>query len=135
MIYKTFFNIHIDLDKIVSISDAYFINRSFRDFGHGVAFDIHIQLLNKPIHYERELTYEEQNQDTCNPILIDNNKIYSGHNIDDTNILAVQNLQKQVDEIIQAWKECNNECVVTGINEEERMKQFISDYKKCLEIL
>jgi hypothetical protein len=54
MIIKAFIGRHIDLSKIVAISDAYIVPST----GHGatyIYFEIHIQLLDAPIKYHRTL--------------------------------------------------------------------------------
>lgn len=51
MIYKTPFGTHIDLARIVEISDAMFINR-MGSGGYFVGFYIHYQLKDEPVWYE-----------------------------------------------------------------------------------
>lgn len=95
-IVETFFGEYIDLDKIVSISKAEFIDR----MGHGgyfVGFKIRCQLIKEPIVYRRELERDEYQYETG-----------KGHRIvygkDSYTPLAVVRLQKQVDELVQQWK-------------------------------
>jgi hypothetical protein len=102
MIIKAFFNKHIDLTKIVAVSDAYFIDR----MGHGgwfVGFDIDVQLLDKPIKYTRPLTdgeyfYEFKADRSGRGHVL----LYSK---DEKTPVCVENLQKQIDGLIQQWKE------------------------------
>ncbi len=108
MIYKTFYGNHIDISKIVSISDAYFEDGSGGNF---VGFAINFQLMNKPLLYKRKLTIEENGgwNDSLyilNVALTDGRVIeYGQHEIEDKEIQAVANLQKQVDEIIKVWED------------------------------
>jgi hypothetical protein len=95
MIYKTPFGKHIDLSKLVSISDAYFIDR----MGYGgwfVGFDMHFQLMDNPILFERELVEDKEYT------------FHDKHQLiqEGGQPIAVVNMQKQIDEIIKAWKEC-----------------------------
>jgi len=119
MIHKTFFGTHIDLSKIIEISDAYYIDQ----MGHGglsVGFKIIVQLRDKPIYFSRDLDSDEE----VNFRIIEEDSGGSYHEvkmIDGTwkkynqvfslmdQILAVQNLQKQIDELIQVWKDSKNE--------------------------
>lgn len=80
-IYKTFYGKHIDLSKLISIDDAYYIDKLGAG-GYSVGFDMHFQLLESPMHFRR----------------------YINNSIEKKDIIAVANLQKQIDEIIQAWK-------------------------------
>jgi hypothetical protein len=106
-IVKTFIGRHIDLSKVVSISDAYFID-NMGSGGFYVGFEIHCQLLDSPIKYERKFEYDEED--------------FSGHRpkpvttsissdlyflIEDKDILAVQRLQKQINELVEQWKSVN----------------------------
>ncbi len=48
MIYKTFYGNHIDLSKLVGVSEAYFIDRMGWG-GYFVGFDMQFQLMDNPI--------------------------------------------------------------------------------------
>lgn len=99
-IVKTFMGKHIDLSKVVSISDAEFFDRMGFG-GYFVGFEMEVQLLDKPIKYERKLTYEERQQYEEN-----HKKLPYGLQVSTSqSILAVRNLQKQINELIQQWKE------------------------------
>ena len=82
MIYKTFFGKYIDLSKLVFVSDAYFET-------YKVHFELYFQILDVPIVYTRDLTFNE-----CG--------------LDDEYELAISNLQSQVNEIIKAWEDFKN---------------------------
>lgn len=112
-IYKTFYGKHIDLSKLVSIDNVYFTNRMSAG-GYFVGFDMYFQLLDNPIYFRRHLNefeYRYIKNEKCflgdepyrsEICMVDGSwKSYSGE--DSENILAVANLQKQVDEIIKAW--------------------------------
>lgn len=108
-IVKTFIGKYIDLSKVVSISDAYFINR----MGHGgyfVGFEIHCQLLEQPIKYERMLDWGEEGKGR-DVKMVDGEcaeppNIFHGNQYD-KDILAVHNLQKQIDELVEQWRSVN----------------------------
>lgn len=117
MIYKLFFGRHIDLDKIVSISDAY----NFHQHGWNVGFEIDCQLLDKPIIYQRQFQNEteqrwisDENESPSSATgihlvlsdgsLISENAvirpaIYAQHQF-----MAEKNLQIQIDEVVSVWK-------------------------------
>lgn len=97
-IRKTFIGKHIDLSKIVAISDARFLDR-MGSVGFFVEFEIHVQLTDKPISYVRKFERDEaeyfgESNKRPEPILNKEGKI-----------LAVVRLQKQIDELILQWKE------------------------------
>lgn len=104
-IQKIFTGHHIDLDKILLISDAYFIDYDVLYVG----FDITFQLKDDVYHYERELEniiekeyippIEKQWYGITKEICDDNGEI-----------LAVKNLQKQIDKVIKMWKQRKAEC-------------------------
>lgn len=107
MIYKTFFNKHIDLSKIVSITDAYYIGSLYTSGGSSVGFDIHIQLLDSPMHYRRNFSIEEVERN--DPIKVDGTTLrfedcQCESETYDPDILAVHNLQKQIDVLVKVWK-------------------------------
>lgn len=94
MIVKTFIGKYMDLSKVVSISDAYFIDH----MGHGgyfAGFEIHIQLLEKPIEYMRSIDADHSGIRPC-PIFNEAGKI-----------LGVAELQKEVDELVEQWRKVN----------------------------
>jgi hypothetical protein len=119
MIVKAFIGKHIDLDKVVSISDARFINL-MGSGGYFVGFEIYIQLLDKPIKYMREFDRDEvswENKVIDNktypsvprPVTVSGSDRDSHYYTDgklDFDILAVQRLQAQIDELVEQWKEC-----------------------------
>lgn len=96
-IVRTFMGTHMDLSKIVSISDARFIDR-MGSGGFFAGFDIHIQLLDKPVHYEVKFdNNDEADYNTYHrPVPIMGRSGVP---------LAVERLQKQVDGLIQQWKD------------------------------
>lgn len=108
-IVKTFFGKHIDLSKVVSISDAYFIDR-MGSGGYYVGFDIEVQLMENPIHYRREFKWDEKDYEGSKPkVKLVNGKLEDAFTFFsdkfNTRILAVNRLQKQVDELIEQWKQ------------------------------
>jgi hypothetical protein len=109
MIYKMFFGKHIDLDKIVAISDAYY----YKINSHFVGFDIECQLLEKTIHYETcmDLTNDAKWFSDKDPygthIKLDGDIWIHEDNLrtsDYKNISAIKQLQKKIDEIVKVWK-------------------------------
>lgn len=105
-IVKTFIGKHIDLSKVVSISDAYFINRMTFG-GYYVGFEIEVQLLDKPIKYERPFEYDECVYDPKPmPVSISGEPL--DYVIDQQELLAVSRLQKQIDELVEQWIEIGN---------------------------
>ena len=93
-IQKIFTGRYIDLDKIVSIQDAQFIDR-MGSGGWYVGFGIKCQLCENDIWYERELEFSEEHFNGDYVLVYNDNK----------EILAVANLQKQINEVIKMWKE------------------------------
>ena len=96
MIYKTFFGKYIDLDKLISVSDAEFIDRMGYG-GYFVGFEMRFQLQDNPMCYQRELVAPEEyifDHENSKFILVTNNG----------SLKCVENLQKQIDELIEAWK-------------------------------
>lgn len=102
-IIKIFTGKHIDLSKIVSISDAQFENR-MGSGGYFVSFEIEAQLLEKPIYFQRRFSYSEtqsfEKEYKSEPRYM---RRYSSDNEKD--IEAVKNLQRDIDVIISQWKE------------------------------
>lgn len=107
MIVRTFMGMHIDLSKIVAITDAYFINR-MGNGGYFVGFDIHCQLLDEPIKYERKVERTEVDPEDHLKVLLVNGEPFDLRMMifeeDEKSILAVHNLQNQIDELIAQWK-------------------------------
>lgn len=132
-IVKTFFGTHIDLSKIISISDARYIDR----MGYGglyVGFEIIVQLRDEPIKYERKVDQIHtvnilDNKNSDNPaesvflmqdsiergyhvgVIVDGKVEYHHHghlyrvkDFDPKNLICVINLQKQIDELLNEWK-------------------------------
>lgn len=108
-VYKpTFMRKHIDLDKIVTISDAYFID----NMGHGgwfVGFHMEAQLMDEPIRFMREL--EDETEVTFGMSVGHRAKLVDGKATKEPqfvknplDILAVANLQHDIDGLIQEWK-------------------------------
>lgn len=113
MIYKIPFGKlgkHIDLSKLVVISDAYFMDH-MGSGGYYVGFHMEFQLMERAIIYQRELTIKE------NPWVLEGNDSYSilmtdgtvynniRSDIDESKVQAVVNLQKEVDLIVMAWND------------------------------
>jgi hypothetical protein len=92
-IVKTFIGKHIDLSKVIAISDAQLMDRSWI-----VGFTIDVQLRDEPIKYQRQLDYDEYKFNGKHEI------IYSE---DMKTPLAVGRLQAQINELIEQWKGVN----------------------------
>lgn len=97
-IVKAFTGQYIDLSKVVSISDARFLDR-MGSGGWFVTFEINVQLMEKPIVYTRKFEYDEYNFNDKHEL------IYAK---DRRTPLAVERLQKQVDDLVRQWKEIFN---------------------------
>ena len=98
MIYKTFYGSHIDLTKLVQISKAQIIEDSFN-----VGFLMHFQLMDNPLIYEVDVW--EYAKEKLPNIIPDKGASYvyqefiGGHKEE-----IIAEFQKQVNEIIKAWK-------------------------------
>jgi len=107
-IVETFLGEYIDLDKVVSISKARFIDRMGWG-GYYVGFEIKCQLLKEPIVFERKLEHDEYEY---TPIPIDSKFPENGYRIiygnDNSTPLAVIRLQKQIDDLVQQWIDYKN---------------------------
>jgi hypothetical protein len=102
---------HIDLDAIVSVSDAYFMDH-MGSGGWFVGFEIHFQLLDKPIKYVRGFRDDEQHYEmgekTSGAFYLTftdgtKDRAHSKANEGKT-ILAVHRLQQEVNELVKLWK-------------------------------
>ena len=108
-IYKTPFGYHIDLDKIIAIGDAEFLDK-MGSGGWFVTFSIDVQLRDLPMTYTRRVVEDVEAiyQQRYHLRLTDGTTIHEGdvHRFekDPQKILAVANLQKQIDELISVWK-------------------------------
>jgi hypothetical protein len=110
-IYKTFFGNHIDLSKVISISDAKFIGEF--DFNNHqnwfVEFEIFCQLADKPIRHKRLLTANEIVFRDHSPFLrcVDGQEVkpfcIGGAFLG--NVLCVANLQNQINELVNIWRQ------------------------------
>ena len=106
-IFKMFNGNHIDLSKILMISPAYFEDH----MGHGgyfVSFDIHFQLLDKPLKFSRSLLNDEyeriESYGRSNHFvkLIDGAVVEPNYYTNGQQMLCVSRMQKHVDEIVLA---------------------------------
>lgn len=79
-IHRTFWGTHIDLDKIVAITNAYDIGAT------AVGFSIYFQLCDKPLDY-KDHVLDQLCNDWFNDVLKP----------------AVAKLQKEVDALIAVW--------------------------------
>ena len=105
MIYKTFCGKHIDLSKLVSIQDTYirFNSDSKRYF---VCYKMYFQLMDNPIRHYKELEtflHEEASHILTKEYQLGEISAYDFVQKKGDEIKAV--MQKQVDEIIKAWKD------------------------------
>jgi hypothetical protein len=99
-IHKTFFGRFIDLSQLVSVSEAQFSGYRWIRVG----FEMDFKFMEKPIVFERILTDDEYRNDKDRVRLVDGSWVVASNTIDDhTKVLAVQNLQTQINEIVQAW--------------------------------
>lgn len=108
---------HIDVSRILAISDARFIDR----MGYGgwfVGFEILFQLQDKPLEYVRSLDRSEyefvDGEDGSHHELVYVGKsgtpVLDRHpsrnpNVSRLPILAVANLQRDIDKLVAVWKE------------------------------
>lgn len=101
---------HIDLDKIITINDAIFVNR----MGHGgwfVGFSIECQLRDKTLVYERELIDDLEVKFSMTQghllLLTDGKWVNDASAINSDNVFAVHQLQQDVNRLIEVWKNEN----------------------------
>jgi hypothetical protein len=104
----------IDLDHVLAITDAGFINQ----MGFGgwyVGFQVVMAFRDKPLVFERELTKDEQGWDhdkksltsSATPYLfnVDGSRSYKPDwNADHKQFLCVSRVQSEVDKLIEAWR-------------------------------
>lgn len=106
-IVKTFTGKNIDLSRVVSISDAYFIDK-MGSGGYYVGFEIHCQLLDAPIKYTRPFEYDEYTHEGGVKVKLINGEFENTSNFlygeNHRRILAVRRLQAQINELIEQWK-------------------------------
>lgn len=100
-IVKAFIGRYIDLRQVVAISEAKFYDR-MGSGGYYVGFDIHIKMLDKPIHHERKLTYTEERE--LEQMMPEGARRFFRSDVPEHRITAVISLQKQIDELVQQWK-------------------------------
>lgn len=111
MIYKTFFGKHIDLSKVISISDA---SVQYVEYNQIYArFEIECMLLEHPIVHREEISHHHEpittsTKDTIlfrSPMvtLIDDTKILL-RKADHKKIKEVHELQLKIDELVEVWK-------------------------------
>lgn len=104
---------HIDLSKILSISDAYFIDRMI------VGFEIRFQLQDQPFEFKRGLRDPDEmrwHQPTINDrghfelayLKPDGGIEFHQRQLRGLPVLAVVNLQKEIDDLVAVWKKCVN---------------------------
>ena len=92
-----FKGMHIDLDKIVSITDAYFVDR----MGHGgyfAQFRILVQLRDEPIEFTKKIGHAYSKSDRTIPI----------YDADGETITGVREMQEEADKLIKLWMEYKN---------------------------
>ena len=104
-IYKTWFGQHIDLSKIVSISDAYWIDR-MGSGGWFVGFHMEVQLRDKPLCFEFDY---EPYVTTSDKDVSRDQTWSSGYDMQRKwaaiwSKEAEAGLQVKIDELISAWK-------------------------------
>lgn len=108
-IYKIDFmgpGLHIDLDKIVAISDAYFID----EMGSGgwfVGFWIEVQLKDERLYLRRELVDETEvkfSMTVGHQLKVLDASWQGPHVYSRPDIVAVHNLQRDIDGLIEKWK-------------------------------
>lgn len=111
-IYKTFWGAHIDLDHILWISDAQFVDR-MGNGGYFVAFEIQFMLQDKPLRYEEHLGYSDKYFRTARDdkngfshweiLTVDNEWVKLDCKLNHKTFKCAADLQKKVNIIIQAW--------------------------------
>jgi len=110
-IYKTFFGSCIDLSNLIYIGPVYFSCDGIHNY---VYVDFHIKHLAQAMRCTRYLSSAELNgreiKLTNGGSLNISGENKNFHDMDQVEILAVHNLQIQVDEIITAWGEYKEYC-------------------------
>lgn len=105
-IYKIPGGPYIDLDKLVSISDADFVDRMGCG-GWFVRFTMEFQLRETPLVFQRSLTedeYEWDNGKECHLLGLTNGGWVECPVEDREIIIAVNNLQSVINEIVLNWE-------------------------------
>lgn len=108
-IYKSKHFGHIDLSKIITISDACLSNG-----GQYVEFNIRVLSRDEPLKYERRLDDTEMKWQPGMPRINEGHNVikttkdewkrYGKINIDHDTTMAEVNLQEEIDEFVSAWK-------------------------------
>jgi hypothetical protein len=103
MIYKTFTGKYIDIDRLISISDAYFEREQH---GYMIVFDMHFQLLEKPIRYhEFFFHYVDEHfgsEEIVKRLKFDATQEDVMNELGEKRIL--QPFQNKINEIIKVWE-------------------------------
>lgn len=98
---------HIDLDKIIAINDAIFIDR-MGSGGYFVGFSIECQLRDEPLILERELVRDLEEKFSLTQghlaLLTDGSWVNDPGWRNHQDIFAVRQLQQDVDRFIEEWK-------------------------------
>jgi hypothetical protein len=97
----------IDLDHVLTISDVRFVDM----MGHGgwfVEFEVQMMFMNVPVLFRRALEHEGEIRfkNKIHMVKLTKGGWYDNPSSfdDQQEILAVANLQKEVDELVTAWK-------------------------------
>lgn len=101
---------HIDLDKIAAISDAYFMDH-MGSGGWFVGFEIHMQLLDKPIKWargfaedEKDYSYTPGHHNGVFYLVFTDGSKDTRDSVEGKTILAVDRLQREIDELVRLWR-------------------------------
>jgi hypothetical protein len=109
-IYKTFWGQYIDLSKVVSVSPAKFYDNT-------VYFDVFFEFSNTSVHYQRALSTVNEKGYGVDYENVEVKGEYAGWRTwveltpkknEEGEYVAVVNLQKQIDSLIQDWREYIN---------------------------
>lgn len=111
---KKFKNKHIDLTKIVAISDVYMDYVHYNSNAYTMKVDIDIQLLDKPIEFidfpigkwnsvnEHEIEVKYIENDI--PVYKHTDGEFKVYTSDKSKLVCVDRFQKEVDQLIEDWK-------------------------------
>lgn len=103
-IYKSPHFGYIDLDKIIAIGPACFIDM-MGSGGWFVGFKVTAQLRDEELTYTRELTFDERDSAADGtPLLKFVDGEYKLPEGDPSHFLCVASLQKEVDKFVDVWK-------------------------------
>lgn len=104
-IYKTPFGFHIDLDAIIAVHPARFVDR-MGSGGYFVQFAIDLRLRDKPLVWITEFEHGSDYVHKDTSYVVDTSgNLRRPHEVPEEEIRAVKRVQDQLNVLIVAWEE------------------------------